>query len=336
MGANSFQSYLDTLYNEYARMDAGAVASYIPELLKADPAWFGIALVTVDGHVYQAGDSRQAFTIQSISKAITYGIALEDQGTDAVMRKVDVEPSGEAFNSISLEPGTGRPRNPMINAGAIATVALINGERPEDKFERMLACYERYLGRRVELDEDVYRSEKSTLACDDVDHALEWCEDKLLNGEGAFAIGEAPLTDKMFCVGFEVDELAALEALLERRHYQAGAVLCREGEPADSLFFILAGEVSVSVPLAYQRDGRISTIGPGSAVGEMAMLDRGRRSADSVADTAVSCLVLDYHALATAPGAVGERLRLKLVTNIARALTRKLRQATLEIKLLRN
>ena len=113
-------------------------------------------------------------------------------------------------------------------------------------------------------------------------------------------------------------------------------MLCREGEPADSLFFILAGEVSVSVPLAYQRDGRISTIGPGSAVGEMAMLDRGRRSADIVADTAVSCLVLDYHALATAPGAVGERLRLKLVTNIARALTRKLRQATLEIKLLRN
>ena len=58
MGANSFQSYLDTLYNEYAGMDAGALASYIPELLKADPAWFGIALVTVDGHVYQARDSR--------------------------------------------------------------------------------------------------------------------------------------------------------------------------------------------------------------------------------------------------------------------------------------
>ncbi len=123
MGDNSFQSYLETLHADYAGLRAGAVASYIPELLKADPDWFGIALVTVDGHVYQAGDSRQPFTIQSISKAITYGIALEDQGIEAVMRKVDVEPSGEAFNSISLEPGTGRPRNPMINAGAIATVA---------------------------------------------------------------------------------------------------------------------------------------------------------------------------------------------------------------------
>ena len=82
------------------------MASYIPELLKADPIWFGIALKTVDGHVYQVGDSRQPFTIQSISKAITYEIALEDNGVEAVLRKVDVISSGEAFNSISLEPGT--------------------------------------------------------------------------------------------------------------------------------------------------------------------------------------------------------------------------------------
>ena len=66
------------------------------------------------------------------------------------------------------------------------------------------------------------------------------------------------------------------------------------------------------------------------------MLDRGKRSADIVADTAVTCLALDYQRLESAPGPLGERVRLKLVTNIARALTRKLRQATLEIKLLRN
>ena len=162
MQANSFQRYLESLHRDYAGIDTGTVASYIPELLRADPAWFGIALMTVDGHVYQAGDSRQSFTIQSISKAITYGLALEDQGIEKVLRKVDVEPSGEAFNSISLEPGTGRPRNPMINAGAIATVALVNGDTPAEKFARMEACYERYLGRRVSLDEDVYRSEKSS------------------------------------------------------------------------------------------------------------------------------------------------------------------------------
>ena len=90
------------------------------------------------------------------------------------------------------------------------------------------------------------------------------------------------------------------------------------------------------VPLAYQREGRLSTVGAGSAVGEMGMLDRGRRSADIVADTEVTCLVLDYHRLESAEGPAAASMRLKLVTNIARGLNRKLRQATLEIKLLRN
>jgi glutaminase len=162
MKANSFQNYLEGLHRSHVGIESGAVASYIPELLKADPAGFGIALIMVDGHVYQVGDSRQPFTIQSISKAITYGLALEDQGIEAVLSKVDVEPSGEAFNSISLEPETGRPRNPMINAGAIATAALVKGDTPEAKFSRMRQCYENYLGHPVVIDEEVYRSEKST------------------------------------------------------------------------------------------------------------------------------------------------------------------------------
>jgi len=162
MTINYFQDYLMSLHDICAKIDNGEVASYIPELLKADPQWLGIALITTDGHVYQAGDSRQPFTIQSISKAITYGIALEDNGIDAVMNKVDVEPSGEAFNSISLEPETGRPRNPMINAGAIATVALIKGDSPDMKLNRMLKCYEQYLGHQVNIDEEIYQSEKST------------------------------------------------------------------------------------------------------------------------------------------------------------------------------
>jgi len=88
------------------------VAGYIPELLKVDPAWFGITVITVNGHVYQVGDTQQPFTIQSISKPITYGIALQDSGVETALGKVDVEPSGEAFNSISLDPGTGRLETP--------------------------------------------------------------------------------------------------------------------------------------------------------------------------------------------------------------------------------
>ena len=84
-------------------LNAGEVASYIPELTKADPAWLGIALVTVDGHVYQVGDSRQPFTIQSISKLLLYGLALEMHGRERVLERVGVAPTADRFNSIALD-----------------------------------------------------------------------------------------------------------------------------------------------------------------------------------------------------------------------------------------
>ena len=86
--ASPIQDYLDELHARFSALRSGQVASYIPELAKADPAWFGIAIATVDGQVYEVGASRQQFTIQSISKPLVYGIALEDQGAEAVRRKV--------------------------------------------------------------------------------------------------------------------------------------------------------------------------------------------------------------------------------------------------------
>ena len=130
MLTTSFQNYLDGLHERFKPMRDGHVADYIPELSRVDPDGFGITLATVDGHVYQSGDSREPFTIQSISKAFVYGIALEDCGEQGVAAKIDVEPSGEAFNSISLESETGRPRNPMINAGAIVASSLVRAEPP--------------------------------------------------------------------------------------------------------------------------------------------------------------------------------------------------------------
>ena len=89
-------AYLRRLHRKHAGCTDGSVASYIPELTKADPAWFGIAVATIDGHVYEIGDTRQPFTIQSISKAFVYGLALQDQGTDEVLAKIGVEPSGSS------------------------------------------------------------------------------------------------------------------------------------------------------------------------------------------------------------------------------------------------
>lgn len=156
------QQYLDALHARFRSLTTGQVANYIPELADADPAGFGICLAAVDGHVYEVGDSRHAFTIQSISKAITYGLALEDNGVEAMLAKVDVEPSGEAFNSISLDPVTGRPRNPMINAGAIATCGTIHGRDPAERLARLLQSFARYIGREPRVADKVYRSEKET------------------------------------------------------------------------------------------------------------------------------------------------------------------------------
>jgi glutaminase len=156
------QSYLESLHRRHATLREGTVATYIPELAKADPDWFGIALATTDGKLYTVGDTSQTFTIQSISKPLTYGLALEDKGRHSVHAKVGVEPTGDAFNSIRLEPGTGRPLNPMINAGAIAAASLIAGRSAQDRFDRLLSVYSLYAGRELSLDRAVYESEKET------------------------------------------------------------------------------------------------------------------------------------------------------------------------------
>jgi glutaminase len=162
MVQNPFLLVLERLHAEFSALGAGAPAAYIPELAKANPAHFGIAVATVDGVAYCVGDATVPFTIQSISKPLVYGLALDDHGAELVDSKVGVEPSGEAFNAISLEPGSGRPRNPMINAGAIAMSSLIAGRSPDEKFARTLAMLSRYAGRALDVDEAVFRSEQET------------------------------------------------------------------------------------------------------------------------------------------------------------------------------
>jgi glutaminase len=149
----------------------GEVASYIPELTKANPEWFGICLATVDGVVYSVGDCDQRFTVQSISKPFVYATALADRGQPYVSRKVGVEPSGDAFNSISLDPQTGAPLNPMINAGAIAAASIVGGDDPQAQWRRIEAAMARFMGRPIDIDEAVYQSESAT---GDRNRAIAW------------------------------------------------------------------------------------------------------------------------------------------------------------------
>ncbi|QSB16650.1 glutaminase [Natronosporangium hydrolyticum] len=140
---------------------SGELAGYIPELAAADPERLGAVFAMVDGAVYGAGDIDTEFTIQSISKPFTYALALSDRGFDPVLAKVGVEPSGEAFNQISLESDTGRPLNPMINAGAITVHSLAGSEQlnPTERVERVVQGLSAFAGRALTVDEAVCASE---------------------------------------------------------------------------------------------------------------------------------------------------------------------------------
>jgi glutaminase len=156
------ERYLSELHERLSRLSDGRVADYIPELSKADPRWFGIAIATVDGKTFAAGDTGVPFTIQSVSKPFAYGYALREHGTAAVLRKVGVEPTGEAFNSIVLDEVHNRPFNPMVNAGAIAVAELYKGASPEERRSEMMRVFAQFAGRKLDLDETVYRSEDET------------------------------------------------------------------------------------------------------------------------------------------------------------------------------
>ncbi|HEY2826704.1 MAG TPA: glutaminase A [Pirellulales bacterium] len=160
--AAPLRDVLRDLHARLAPINDGKVADYIPELAKADPSWFGISIITADGQVFDIGDCKQLFTIQSISKPFVYGLALEDHGVEHVLKKVGVEPSGEAFNAIVLDEASNRPFNPMVNAGAIATADLIQGKDYPERVSRLLAMFSRYCGREVYIDNTVFMSERVT------------------------------------------------------------------------------------------------------------------------------------------------------------------------------
>jgi glutaminase len=162
MISSPIDAYLERLHERWQGEESGAVADYIPPLALAEAGWFGIAVATTDGHCYEVGETRRGFTIQSISKPFTYGLALADRGFEAVDAKVGVEPSGEAFNSISLAPDSGRPLNPMINAGAITSASLVAGDSEAARLGRVVESYGRFAGRALAVDADVYESERET------------------------------------------------------------------------------------------------------------------------------------------------------------------------------
>ncbi|MBV1689293.1 glutaminase A [Novosphingobium sp. G106] len=159
---NEFDRALQRAWAMHGKNSKGAVADYIPELSKANPDDFGLAIATSKGQLYTIGDAEVPFTIQSVSKAFAFCLALEIAGPQRVSSRVGVEPSGDPFNAIVFDPSTNRPFNPMVNAGAIAVAGILCDYLGKDAFEFLLNRFSVAAGRELSVDEAVYRSENET------------------------------------------------------------------------------------------------------------------------------------------------------------------------------
>lgn len=150
-------------HSRYVDERGGKVADYIPVLAEVDPELFGLAVIEVGGGLHDAGDALHPFSIQSISKMFVYALAIQEHGHEFVREVVGVNNTGLAFNSVmALELNDGHPMNPMVNAGAIATSALMPGRTAVEQWERIREGLSAFAGRPLSLDGVVYASEAET------------------------------------------------------------------------------------------------------------------------------------------------------------------------------
>jgi glutaminase len=154
---------VDEAYAKYKTGTKGKNADYIPYLAKVDSNLFGISVVTTDGQVYSVGDLNYAFSIQSIAKVYSLALAMNELGADEVFKKIGSEPTGRPFNSpnavVDMPTHTG---NPLVNAGAIATVSLIPAKTAAEKWTKILNFYSDAAGEKLSLIDEVYKSEAAT------------------------------------------------------------------------------------------------------------------------------------------------------------------------------
>jgi glutaminase len=162
-GAARVKAVVAEAYQKFRGDTGGKNADYIPYLAKVDSKLFGIAVVSTDNQVVTVGDVTYSFSIQSIAKVFSLALAMEESGPDKVFEKIGSEPTGRAFNSpiavVDMPTHTG---NPLVNAGAIATVSLISGSTADEKWNKILDFYSDVAGEKLSLIDEVYKSEAAT------------------------------------------------------------------------------------------------------------------------------------------------------------------------------
>jgi glutaminase len=164
---SAVQSAVNAAFAKYQNLKEGKNADYIPALAKVDPNLFGIAVVTADGHAYTAGDLKTEVSIQSISKVFTMARVIQDDGPDAIEKRIGVDATGMRFNSIvSVEfakKALGGPEiNPLVNPGAITATSMVQGKTADEVWAKIIGTHNDFAGRQLSVIQDVYKSESDT------------------------------------------------------------------------------------------------------------------------------------------------------------------------------
>lgn len=159
----NIEKALDEAYEKYKGLQEGANADYIPALAKVDSSIYGIALITADGQVYSVGDIKSEVSIQSISKVFTLALVMDESGADAIYNNIGVDATGQVFNSIvAVEQNRGAEMNPLVNAGAITTTSMVKGTSYKQVWDKIIAKYDEFAGRKLSVLDDIYQSEAAT------------------------------------------------------------------------------------------------------------------------------------------------------------------------------
>ncbi len=160
---DSLQKAVNATIASFSGVKDGKNADYIPALAQVPSRLFGLAVVLADGTVIEAGDSRQEFAIESISKVFTLARVLDQIGPAALRQKIGADPTGEPFNSVmAIELHKGKPQNPFVNAGAIATTSLVAAKSKDDRWAQIISTYGDFAGRPLTVNEVIYKSEADT------------------------------------------------------------------------------------------------------------------------------------------------------------------------------
>src|SRR5262245_59118245 len=165
--APEVQTALDAAFSKYKDLKEGKNADYIPALAKVDSNIYGIALVTTDGKVYTAGDVKSEVSIQSISKVFTMAKVIEEQGTEAIEKRIGVDATVMRFNSIVAvefaQKALGGPEiNPLVNPGAITATSMVKGSTRDEVWNGILGFYSDFAGRPLSVNQEVFKSESDT------------------------------------------------------------------------------------------------------------------------------------------------------------------------------